>query len=80
LCLKIPLNHEFQEYLAVHSEGCTPAQIQEIIYGMVIQNSGDRDGYGFKPEEIDYAISRFENKSRNRIGFCTSDTKPDQKK
>lgn len=70
LCHRIPLDSANQDYLARRTEGCTPAQVQEIVYSLALENSGDISGpdQGFTRDMIDRAISRIDSRSRP-IGF-----------
>jgi len=69
LCKKIPLSEETQEYIAMKAENCSPAQLQEIIFSLVIQSPDEQSGLTVDKSEIDRAISRIIEKNRNRIGF-----------
>jgi len=69
LCEKIPLDDETQEYIAGKTENCTPAQLQEIIYSLVIQYSAEHSELLVNKADIDRAISRINDKNRSRLGF-----------
>jgi len=69
LCLKIPLDAEVQRYIAMKADGCTPAQLQEIIFSLVIQCPVEQPELTFDKATIDRAISRINNKNRHRLGF-----------
>jgi len=69
LCEKIPLDDETQEYIAGKTENCTPAQLQEIIYSLVIQCPERQDELKINTADIDWAISSINDKNRHRIGF-----------
>lgn len=69
LCGKIPLDEESQEYIAGKAENCTPAQLQEIVYSLVIQRPAGQSELSLTKADIDLAISRINDKSRNRLGF-----------
>ena len=71
LCRKIPLSEMAQEYIACKTDGCTPAQIQEIIYSLIIQNPVEKSNLVFTQAEIDQAISRINYKKNHGIGFTT---------
>jgi len=80
LCEKIPLDDETQEYIAGKTENCTPAQLQEIIYSLVIQYSAEQSGLLVNKADIERAISRINDKYRHRLGFTGgnhNDRKPD---
>ncbi len=69
LSRKIPLDADAQEYIACRTEGCTPAQLQEIVYSLVIQYPSHQSEMAFSKADIDWAISRVNGKSRHRLGF-----------
>jgi len=69
LCQKIPLDEDAQEYIAHNAENCTPAQIQEIIYSLVIQRPAGQPELSLNKSDIDLAISRINDRSRRRLGF-----------
>lgn len=81
LCEKIPLDEEAQEYIAGKAENCTPAQLQEIVYSLVIQRPAEQPELSLSKYDIDLAISRINDKSRNRLGFTSggnhNGSKPD---
>jgi cell division protease FtsH len=69
LCEKIPLDDATQEYVARKTENCTPAQLQEIIYSLVIQCLDKQSGLLFSKADIYRAISRINDKNRHQLGF-----------
>lgn len=80
LCQRIPLGKALQEYVACKTEGCTPAQIQEVIYSLVIENPEEKCSLTVLSEhDIEHVISRLNGKDRNRLGFCTSNGHRDRK-
>jgi len=75
---KIPLDESVQCYLALKTENFTPAQIQEVIYTLVIghcqSNNGDKqDILEFGTEEVDCAISKISGRNKRRLGFTVRD-------
>jgi len=66
---KIPLDDETQEYIAGKTESCTPAQLQEIIYSLVIQRTTESPELTYERGEIDRIISRVNNGKIHRLGF-----------
>jgi len=73
LCQKIPLAEHAREYIARRTEHCTPAQIQEVIYSLVIErhdglSAAHAPDLEFRKDDIDRAISRV-NGHRQQIGF-----------
>jgi AAA+ superfamily predicted ATPase len=69
LCRRIPLDEDTREYIAHRADNCTPAHIQEIIYGLVIQRPAAEDGLTFSKFDIDLVISRVSDGNRHRLGF-----------
>jgi cell division protease FtsH len=74
LAQKIPLDEATKEYIARKAERCTPAQLQEIMFSLVIEQSGEmtaEERQCLKPttDDIDNAISRINGKKRQDIGF-----------
>ena len=69
LCQKIPLDAETQEYIARKAESCTPAQLQEIVYSLVIQIPPEKPKLSFNRNDVDLALSRITDKDRHRLGF-----------
>jgi len=70
LCRKIPLDEETQEHIATKAESCTPAQLQEIVYSLVIQCPPEKFEPSFNRGDVDLAISRITDKNRHRLGFA----------
>ena len=69
LCGKIPLNADTKEYLARRADNCTPAQLQEIVFSLVIQCPAEPSEPTFNEDDIDRAISRIHDINRHRLGF-----------
>ena len=73
LCQKIPLSEPIQTHIAYKTDGCTPAQIQEILYSVVIEHSreiNDLSGANLNNDDIDKIISKISLKNKRRVGFC----------
>ncbi len=74
LCRKIPVDGRTREYIAGKAEHCTPAQLQEIVYGLAIE-SPEEASESTSPclklsrADIDRAISRVNGKNGRRLGF-----------
>jgi cell division protease FtsH len=74
LCQKILIDERIQDYIACKAEHCTPAQLQEIIYSLVIEYP-DESSEASSPrlelsrDDIDRAISRINGRNRRRLGF-----------
>lgn len=73
LCQRIPLGEALQEYVACKTEGCTPAQIQEVIYSLVVENP-DEESYvaTFTEHDMDRIISKINGRKGQRLGFCST--------
>jgi cell division protease FtsH len=73
LCRKIPMNKNTQEYIAIKAENCTPAQLQELVFGLTIQQPEERAELVFGKADIDRAISGIHGINRHQIGFVIDD-------
>jgi cell division protease FtsH len=77
LCRKIPFDEETQTYIAAHSEGCTPAQLQEIVNSLVIERvaaSGkDLPEMTFSKGDLKQLIARINSGRQSRVGFILPD-------
>ncbi|MFC1865160.1 AAA family ATPase [Chloroflexota bacterium] len=69
LCQSIPLDKDTQDYIAHSAENCTPAQLQEIIYSLVIWQGGDHAKLTFSKDEIDQITLKINNRNKRQIGF-----------
>ena len=69
LCKRIPLDDDTQEYIAGKTENCTPAQLQEIIYSLIIQRPTGLLEPTFNRDDIDRVISRINGRNKYRLGF-----------
>lgn len=77
VCDKIPVGADLQDYLALKTEKMTPAQIQEVLYSLVISNRQDRGNndcrcFQFDTETVDRAIARINGKKQQQLGFALS--------
>ena len=75
LCRKIPLTEDIQGCIAKKTEKFTPAQLQEVIYSLVImRNQKGRDagptGFEFTTAEVDCAIRKIYGRRKDPLGFC----------
>ena len=74
LCKKIPIDGQTWDYIACKAERCTPAQLQEVVYGLAIESS-DEPSKGPSPslelsrDDVDRAIARIDGRNRRRLGF-----------
>jgi ATP-dependent 26S proteasome regulatory subunit len=73
LCRKIPMDNKIQEYIAIKAENCTPAQLQEIVFGLTIQQPSGQSELVFNKADIDKAISGVNEKNRHQLGFVVND-------
>jgi cell division protease FtsH len=66
----IPMSEELIEYIAKKTNQYTPAQLKEIVYGMVISRvSTSRDIVDLSIDDADRVISQMEVSRKNKIGF-----------
>ncbi len=84
LCQKIPVDVPTQDYIASKAEGCTPAQLQEIVYGLAIEYRDDSPQapslyLDISRDDIDRAISRINGRNRRRLGFDIENNHHDRK-
>ena len=72
LCLKIPVDEFTQDYISRKADGCTPAQLQEIIFGLAIEHSNELSGseVHFSEDIIDQIITKLNRRNGHGIGFC----------
>ena len=77
LSRRIALDDAGQDSIVQKTESCTPAQIQEVVYGLVIQ----RQDYGrnpknnetkFSKEEVDNVLRWVSRKNGEPMGFKVS--------
>jgi hypothetical protein len=77
LCRKIPLDEETQAHTASHSEGCTPAQLQEIVHSLVIKRLGASEieppDQTFAREALKQLMARINSGRQPRVGFVLPD-------
>jgi len=67
---QIPLSENVREYIVKETNGFTPAQIQEVLHGMVISHS-DRteESLQFKRSDVDSTIALLNIRKNSTIGF-----------
>jgi cell division protease FtsH len=67
---KIPLSEDVREYIVKETNGFTPAQIQEVLHGMVIsQTAGGEDIMQFHQKDVDSTIALLNIRRTGMIGF-----------
>lgn len=72
LCQRIPLEESARDYIARHSEGYTPAQLQEIVFSLAIENSEPvtcDSPMAISADTIDRVMSRINGKNKSGLGF-----------
>lgn len=74
LCQKIPIAVPTQDYIACKAEGCTPAQLQEIVYSLAIEYREESSQppslcLDISRDDVDRAISRINGRNKRQIGF-----------
>ncbi|MFO7772499.1 MAG: AAA family ATPase [Dehalococcoidia bacterium] len=74
LCQKIPVAVPTQDYISSKAEGCTPAQLQEIVFGLAIEYRDESSQASsllldISRDDIDRAISKVNGRNRRRLGF-----------
>jgi len=82
LCRRIPLDQAVQDHVVSMTEGYTPAQVQEVVYGLVIQHKSlydIRKGYRFTREEVDSVLRRINHRNNGPIGFKKADIYADSR-
>jgi len=72
VCQRIPLDEEMRDYVAQKAENCTPAQLQEIVYSLVIQYLAESPRPTFSKDDIDRVISRISDGNRHPLGFASN--------
>jgi len=81
LCQRIPLEECVRAYIARHSEECTPAQLQEIIFGLAIEHGepgAGEDSLRVSTDTIDRVTSRISGRGKAGLGFrfCNNGHRP----
>ncbi len=72
---KIHLDPEVKEYLVSRTEGLSPAQVQEAVFGLVINgNDGDdaTRSAAFTRADVDAVISELKCRADRSVGFSTA--------
>jgi GTPase SAR1 family protein len=65
-----PFSKEIMEYIVKNTSGFTPAQLQEVVYGMIIsQTVGGQETVDFTRGDVDSTISMINYRKMGRIGF-----------
>jgi len=67
---KIPLSEDVREYVVKETNGFTPAQIQEVLHGMVISHSAaGEDIMQFSRSDVDSTIALLNIRKNGTVGF-----------
>jgi propanediol dehydratase large subunit len=67
---KIPLSEDVREYIVKVTNGFTPAQLQEVLYGMVMSRIDvEGETMRFNRSDVDSAIGWINIKKNGVIGF-----------
>jgi len=67
---KIPLSEDVREYIVKETNGFTPAQIQEVVHGMVIsQTAGGEDMTRLNRRAVDSTIALLNIRRTGTMGF-----------
>lgn len=74
LCQKIPVEVRTQDYIASKAENCTPAQLQEVVYGLAIEYRDESSQVpslclDISRDDIDRAISKVNGRHKRHLGF-----------
>ena len=74
LCQKIPVDVPTQDYISTKAEGCTPAQLQEVVFGLAIEYRGESSQapsllLDITRDDIDRAISKVNGRNKRHLGF-----------
>jgi cell division protease FtsH len=71
LCGRIPLAEEIQDYISRRTDGFTPAQLQEVVFGLVIDCEGfdGRTIDTISQNDVDRIIGRINGRKCQRFGF-----------
>jgi cell division protease FtsH len=75
LCRRIPITEHTKEYIADKTEKFTPAQLQEVIYTLVIMRNqkgrvAEPTSFEFATAEVDCAIHKIYGRRKDPLGFC----------
>jgi len=76
LCGRIPLAEEIQDYISRRTDGFTPAQLQEVVFGLAIEYA-DTEGTNLamiNQDEADHIIGRINGRKSCRLGFKALDS------
>lgn len=72
------LDEGVQTYVARKTENYTPAEIQEVIYSLVIgyaqsSREDEPDCLKFSLQDIDSAVSKLSRRTKHQLGFSSQD-------
>ncbi|MDO9333886.1 MAG: ATP-binding protein [Dehalococcoidales bacterium] len=67
---KIPLSEDVREYIVQKTDGFTPAQLQEVLHGMVIAHIAmEEETMQFNRSDVDATIALLNMRKNGAIGF-----------
>jgi len=66
---KIPLSEEIKEYIVKVTNGFTPAQLQEVLHGMVMSHIDMEEEIQFTRSDVDFSIGWINIKKNGTLGF-----------
>jgi len=81
LCVKVPLTDGIQSYIARRTDGFSPAQLQEVVFGLVIDCEGTEESTlaSISQDDVDRIIGRINGRKYHRFGFnsiATAESSP----
>ena len=68
LCKKIPISKHIQTIIASKSEGFSPAQVESVVFSLVIENRSDPQKE-FDEDMVMKIINNVNNKNTRQVGF-----------
>lgn len=74
LTQKISMGEATQDYIARKAEHCTPAQLKEIVHGLIIRHRDESPTshsqcLEFSKDDIDSIVSKVNGRNKHQIGF-----------
>jgi cell division protease FtsH len=70
LSKSIPLSEDIFEYILQKTDGLSPAQLQEVVYGIVISgNTSRQETTDFTHNDVDSIIALINYRKKERMGF-----------
>jgi cell division protease FtsH len=70
MSVNIPLSMDLKGYIARETNGCTPAQLQEVLHGMVISSKQmGEEPLEFTRNDVNLVVSLINFKKTGKLGF-----------